>query len=203
MRMTESEFRELERRLASKERRAAIPSEQKGTGCVCHPMPPVSSVAAKPAATPEPSMGLASLMPELQFIHTLLSQVKTIRRVVVRVKPMGAPRQSRRDVWQPRECVLRYRDLRDAIRAAAGDVDPNTGLIVAKFFLPVTPSWGRAKQERAIAGGFHKMKPDTDNLYKAFSDAMLPQDGVVHSVLAYKRWCPAGDERIEATLCSF
>ena len=50
---------------------------------------------------------------------------------------------------------------------------------------------------------FHQSRPDTDNLYKAFSDAILPQDGVVFSVLACKVWCRTGQERIEATIASF
>ena len=166
--------------------------------------PAASPVVAPPSGCPtEPALfGLSLLAPELQDIHRLFAQVRALKRVVVKAKPMGAPRQSRRDVWQPRDCVLRYRQLRDAIRAAAGQVDQQAGLIIAKFYVPMSDSWGEAKK-RQMDGKPHQQPPDTDNLYKAFSDVLIEQDGVVFAVLASKAWCRAGAERIEATICSF
>jgi Holliday junction resolvase RusA-like endonuclease len=188
MRLTEAQFRELERRLASK----------------AHPVNADSVPVAngQPAAV-EPSLfGLSLLVPELEAIHGMIARVKSVQRVTVKVKPLGAPRQTRRDAWSPRQCVLRYRELRDAIRQAAGQVDRQAGLIYVRFFIPMPGSWSEAKK-RMMDGQFHQSRPDTDNLYKAFSDAILEQDGVVFLVLACKVWCRAGAERIEATIASF
>ena len=131
-----------------------------------------------------------------------LSRAEAVQRVTVKIKPLGAPRQSRRDAWNPRPCVLRYRQLRDAVRTAAGQVDQRAGLIYARFFLPMCDSWSEG-QKALMDGRPHQQPPDTDNLYKAFSDALIAQDGVVFLVLASKAWCQAGQERIEATICSF
>jgi len=44
------------------------------------------------------------------------------RYVVVPGAPIPKPRQTRRDKWARRPCVLRYREWADQIRAAAGAI---------------------------------------------------------------------------------
>ena len=119
------------------------------------------------------------------------------RTAVLSIVPMAAPRQSRRDRWAPRKCVVQYRAWRDIIRRLASEAQftvPPHGYHVT-FHLPMAKSWSQKKRDR-LDGEPHQQKPDKDNLEKAFLDALLPQDDShIWDGRATKRW--SSDPRIE------
>lgn len=112
-------------------------------------------------------------------------------------EPMGAPRQSRRDAWNPRECVLRYRAWKDKARASAPENLPAQPYgIRAQFYLPMPPSWSKRKQAE-MAGKPHRQKFDWDNLAKALCDALWEEDGCIASGIVTKTWCRPEEARVE------
>lgn len=96
------------------------------------------------------------------------------------VVPVGKPRQTQKDKWAKRPCVLRYRAFADEIRRQStrlGFQFPRRGVRL-KFHLPMPASWS-AKKKAAMLGQAHEQKPDLDNLVKAVKDALLAEDSVV------------------------
>lgn len=110
---------------------------------------------------------------------------------ILHVTPVPAPRQSGRDAWRPRPCVVRYRRYRDDIKKLWGD-RPLILPCKLTFILPMPGSWGQ-KKRAAHDGQPHLQKPDVDNLLKAFIDSLYrdQDDSHVYSIWSEKRW---GDE---------
>jgi len=104
------------------------------------------------------------------------------------ITPVPAPRQSQRDAWKPRPCVVRYRAYKDAIRPHLSGL-PHAFEVI--FILPMPPSWS-TKKRRAHDRTPHQQKPDTDNLLKAFKDAVMEDDAVIYHDSAWKFWGEEG-----------
>lgn len=103
------------------------------------------------------------------------------------VRPMGAVRQNRSDSWKQRPAVLRYRDYRDELRRQAKDLTiPAGGLILVFSFKP--PKSVSKKLYNQMIDSPHVVKPDIDNLVKAFLDALLINDQHIWDVRAIKIW---------------
>lgn len=121
-------------------------------------------------------------------------------RMVFSVTPVAKPRQSQADKWQVRPPVARYRTYADELRRQArraGFRMPEAGAAI-RFTLPMPRSWSKRKRA-ALAGQPHRQKPDLDNLIKALTDALLPDDsGLWQLAGAEKRWGEAGS--IEITI---
>lgn len=112
-------------------------------------------------------------------------------------EPMGAPRQSRRDAWNPRPCVVRYREWKDKARASAPAgmrTDPLEVRVIAYLAMPA--SWSKRKRA-AMQGQFHRVKPDGDNVFKGVADALWEQDSCIAISRVEKRWCETGESRVE------
>ncbi len=109
--------------------------------------------------------------------------------VTIHTKPVGAPRQSRRDTWAPRPCVLAYRAFRDKIRLAFGAVPPAETVeeivVIAEFAMPAT--WS-AKRLGQMLGRKKRTKPDGDNVLKAVIDALWDQDSAIGDCTVRRRW---------------
>lgn len=105
------------------------------------------------------------------------------------VAPVPAPRQTRRDAYDPSDAVLRYRAFRDEIALRHVELPLPYAHVV--FFVPMPSSWSKRKR-RELALTPHTFKPDVDNLLKALVDAVYRDrdDGCVHDVRATKRWGP-------------
>ena len=116
------------------------------------------------------------------------------------IVPMGAPRQSQRDKWDPSPAVERYRAYCDELRikaALAGyELDDRVDVV---FHIPMPRSWSGRKR-RTMAGTPHQQKPDTDNLLKGFCDALLGDDCHVWDMRGRKLWAAEGAIEIETTL---
>lgn len=108
------------------------------------------------------------------------------------IVPVPAPRQSGRDAWKPRPCVIRYREYRDAVIGAWGDRELCLPCKII-FILPMPKSWSE-KKKKEKEGEPHLSKPDDDNLLKAFIDSLYrdQDDSHVWSVWAEKRWGKEG-----------
>lgn len=114
--------------------------------------------------------------------------------------PMGKPRMTQRDKWAKRPAVLRYRAWADSARAAAPADMPKTPVRVDWIaFIAMPASWSK-KRKLAMEGKDHQAKPDRDNIDKAVLDSLWAQDSCVAKGLIEKRWCWAGEERIEITI---
>jgi Holliday junction resolvase RusA-like endonuclease len=117
--------------------------------------------------------------------------------------PVGKPRQTQRDKWMQRPCVMAYRNWADTARLAAKEAGfaPKKGPIclVARFYLPVPASLS-VKKAAALQGQPHTGRPDVDNLCKSVMDALLPQDWAVWSLQADKFYNDGHGSRTEVEL---
>lgn len=91
------------------------------------------------------------------------------------------------DRWRKRDCVERYYQFKDELRRLWG----NTELIVPcrlTFILSMPLSWSRKKRDRMV-GTPHLSRPDSDNLEKAFFDALCPDaDSHIWGLEKLKLW---------------
>ena len=108
--------------------------------------------------------------------------------------PIGKPRQTRRDRWRQRPCVMEYRHWADRLREVVGTLPEGPPVrvdITAHFAIP--PSWSAARKA-AAAGKAHQHKPDLDNIVKAVLDALWPDgDQAIAWVVARKLWAGEGE----------
>ena len=105
------------------------------------------------------------------------------------VTPVAAPRQVWSDRWRQRDAVVRYRNYKDQLRAHFSSQLAETFEVV--FVLPMPKSWS-SKKRRAMNGTPHQQTPDSDNLLKAFKDALCEKDQVVFHDPTWKFWGEAG-----------
>ena len=115
--------------------------------------------------------------------------------MIYSIEPVSAPRQTRADAWKKRASVVRYREFRDACRAA-GIVVPVSGASVT-FVIPMPPSWAQKKRDQSNRQP-HMQRPDLDNLVKALLDAIYVQDSGVWDLHARKVWGHEGAIVVES-----
>ncbi len=101
------------------------------------------------------------------------------------VNPVPKPRQTKRDKWQQRPCVMRYRAFADQCRALGMRINEAGSHII--FILPMPKSWSK-KKRAAMDGRPHQQKKDVDNLLKAVLDAMYKDDACVWDIRVSKFW---------------
>ena len=103
------------------------------------------------------------------------------------VVPVAAPRMTHADRWKRRPCVIKYFAYRDQVRdqAQAMGVTLSERFSV-EFYLPMPRSWSKRKKQDHD-GKPHQVKPDADNLLKAWMDC-FGADCAVWSVSASKFW---------------
>ncbi len=116
--------------------------------------------------------------------------------ITVPVTPVGKPRQTQRDRWAKRECVMRYRAYADqvclCVRQQVG-ILPEAAQIarldwVAYFVPPL--SWNN-KKRLAAYDELHRVRPDLDNICKGIFDILFPggDSAIAHG--EYKKlWAP-------------
>jgi Holliday junction resolvase RusA-like endonuclease len=114
---------------------------------------------------------------------------------------IGAPRMTRRDVWQQRPCVVAYRAWKDQVRLRAPKTLPEAATVVrldwvAEYRPP--ESWSRKRQMEAI-GKPKRTKPDRDNIDKAILDVLFP--GCDEKIPAGEiSKCYAAEDRLTITI---
>lgn len=101
------------------------------------------------------------------------------------VTPVAAPRMVRSDRWRGRTPVLKYFEYKDHLRSSfTGELAETFEVI---FVLPMPESWPK-KQRRQMIWTPHRQRPDTDNLLKAFKDALCEKDERVYHDTSWKFW---------------
>ena len=101
------------------------------------------------------------------------------------IVPVPKPRQTRKDKWQVRPAVARYRRFADECRLLDVAFPPIGAWVI--FVLPMPHSWTR-KQKAANIGQFHRQTPDLSNLVKALEDALYKDDSAIADMRASKIW---------------
>lgn len=105
------------------------------------------------------------------------------------VDPVSAPRQVRRDIYDPSPHVLRYRAYQDDLRLRHVQIpQPFSHLI---FVLPMAASWTQKKKAQHH-GMPHQQRPDKDNLEKAVLDSVFGEDCSVWDGRVSKLWGERG-----------
>jgi len=110
------------------------------------------------------------------------------------IAPVAKPRMTRRDKWQQRPAVMRYRAFKDECRALGVYVQDGSKIT---FGIAMPASWG-VKKRVAMRGTRHRQKPDIDNLLKAVFDALYSDDAIISEVHAIKVWAETAFMRVEA-----
>lgn len=176
LRLTEDQLTLYQRRI--EKARSRLPPRRRHS-----PAPPDATAAAIASTATAPASQAISLN-----LSDALSDDHIQR---IRLTPVAAPRQTRRDRWKPSKATQRYRTYCDLLRATGAWV-PDSGAFVL-FALPMPASWPKYKR-RALACLAHQSKPDIDNLLKALIDALRGKRGqgaddrVLHRLFAEKYW---------------
>lgn len=111
--------------------------------------------------------------------------------------PIAKPRQTRRDKWMKRPCVVRYRLWADEARKAAPKDLPSEPISVGvRAYLPV-PSSATKRRRAELRGQNHRQKPDADNILKSVCDALFKRDEVICEKHVQKFWDDGGGARVE------
>lgn len=104
------------------------------------------------------------------------------------IKPVGKPRMTQRDRWNPSEAAKRYFLFKEHLNLLANTARFKIGnRIDVLFFIEMPKSWSKKKRAE-MEGQPHKQKPDTDNLIKAFCDALTNDDSVIWDKRGRKFW---------------
>ena len=111
-------------------------------------------------------------------------------QVCVPGPPQTKPRQTQRDRWAKRPCVVQYRQWADRARASveAGCVLPPAHRVkklsvFAYFLIP-------ASRTDVKEGDDYRQAPDADNLAKATMDSLWPDgDQALGDLYVRREWC--------------
>ena len=108
------------------------------------------------------------------------------------ITPVGKPRMTQRDKWKRRPAVVRYWRHKDELRDLIPEEFemPEGGYELIAFF-PMPKSWSLIKRAE-MEGAVHQVKPDKDNIEKAFLDAVCPNDQKVWNGETSKYWATEG-----------
>lgn len=122
--------------------------------------------------------------------------VRKLDKIVFDIKPNPKPRMTQQDTWRvdpnhpdpkkrQRSCVTQYWAFKDALVA---QFITKLNLTVPQvidglyFIMPMPKGWSHAKRAEMI-DQYHEVRPDLDNLLKAFKDCLCKEDSYV---AAYK-----------------
>lgn len=114
--------------------------------------------------------------------------------MIIKIDPMGAPRQTQRDVWKKRPVIVRYHAYRDQLNLQLPGYDLGLSLHII-FRIAIPKSYSKKKRAEYI-GTLHDQKPDIDNLVKGFMDAFHVEDKHVAVLHAEKYWAEQGSIEI-------
>ena len=107
------------------------------------------------------------------------------------VTPIPKCRQTQRDRWMKRPCVVRYHRFKDEIRKQKGSWELSLSGAHIIFHIPMSKSFSK-KKRNLLRNTFHQQKPDIDNILKAFLDSLFDNDSVVCDLRISKLWSDEG-----------
>jgi Holliday junction resolvase RusA-like endonuclease len=109
-------------------------------------------------------------------------------KLEINIDPMGKPRMTQRDKWQPRKVTTKYWKFKDDINILSKEKNIDiSDFLICDFYLPMPKSWSKKKKD-LMNGKPHKQKPDVDNICKAVMDALLPEDSHIYKIDCEKYW---------------
>lgn len=113
---------------------------------------------------------------------------------IFNVCPCPAPRMTGRDKWldPPRPEVGRYMAFKQEIGYKANIQQFRIGKVIDIIFLLPMPDTWSAKKKMEMKGKSHEQKPDSDNLMKAFCDALTGDDSKIWHMFPRKYWWDKG-----------
>jgi Holliday junction resolvase RusA-like endonuclease len=114
--------------------------------------------------------------------------------MIIKITPMGAPRQTQRDVWKRRPVIVRYHAYRDQLNLMLPGYE--LGMSVNLIFRIAMPKSYSKKKRDELRGTYHDQKPDADNLAKGFMDAFHQEDKHVAILHVEKYWADEGSIEI-------
>ena len=102
------------------------------------------------------------------------------------IKPVPAPRQTRRDVWldPPRPCVARYRAFGNEVKRLKIELPEHFHI---HFIMAIPKSWSKKKKALFLHKP-HQQTPDVDNLCKALWDSLYEDDSHIYDARISKWW---------------
>lgn len=110
--------------------------------------------------------------------------------MLIEIEPMGYVRRTRADSWKKRPVVLNYYAYMDELRLKLRNFELSSRYRIV-FGIPFPKSYNEKKRTK-LDDTPHMLRPDLDNLIKAFQDAMLKEDGMVYEIHAKKLWSRKG-----------
>ena len=113
--------------------------------------------------------------------------------MIIEIDPVAKPRMTQRDRWVKRPCTQKYWAFKDKLNQLVSAEELPERIHVV-FQIPMPKSWS-AKKRASQIGQPHKVRPDTDNLMKAFKDAVFEEDSAIWDERGTKLWGETG--RIE------
>jgi Holliday junction resolvase RusA-like endonuclease len=101
--------------------------------------------------------------------------------------PVTKPRQTQRDLWAKRPCVMKYRAFADEVRANKIMI-PSGGAHIT-FIIPFPKSYSKKKKKELDGKPYMvKKRNDIDNLQKALMDAIFEDDSHIWDIRCTKLW---------------
>lgn len=120
------------------------------------------------------------------------NHVTTKLEWIIPCRAMGKPRMTRRDTWKQRDCVVRFREYKDFVRAAMETwpkaEDVQLLVIEARYYPPASVS---NRKRAAMLGTLKRTAPDPDNIEKGLLDTWWGQDQAVGDTMVRRRWWDA------------
>jgi len=101
--------------------------------------------------------------------------------ITLKINPVAKPRMTQSDKWKKRPAVVKYWKYKDNLKLLCFLCrwKPSEELDIT-FVIPMPISWSKKKRVK-YNDQPHKSRPDLDNLVKAFKDALLEEDSMVHT----------------------
>lgn len=133
--------------------------------------------------------------------ETSATQAPTLK-FTIPGQPVGSPRQTQRDKWMKRPCMVKYWAWCAKARASVGPGTEKLNLFTEVSFIAYMefPKSYSVNKRADLTNQPHHQKPDIDNISKSVLDALFEDDKVIYKLSAEKRWIDSRGPRIEIEL---
>lgn len=108
---------------------------------------------------------------------------RQVQDLIWDIDPVSKPRMTQRDKWlkPARKPVAEYYVFKRCLEAfSLRDKYVVTNCLSLIFVIPMPASWSQ-KKRHSMNGQPHTVKPDLDNLIKAFKDSLCENDSHIHT----------------------
>jgi Holliday junction resolvase RusA-like endonuclease len=108
-----------------------------------------------------------------------------LKKRVISVNPIAKPRMTNRDKWKKRQCVRKYFNYKNFLKANLITIQNSSNHII--FVIEMPRTWSM-KQKIRMEGIPHQNRPDCDNLLKGFLDSVVKEDKLIWDIKISKIW---------------